>query len=416
LAALAAAATAMVGGGTLLAVGAGTAGAASTPTINFYINADASGSWADGVKACNAQAKGAYKIVYDLLPATSDQQLQALERPLADKATSIDVMGMDVDWTAQFANAGWLAPVPSSIKSSVVAANLGGPIKAATWKGVLYGLPFDTNTQLLWYRKDLVKTPPSTWSQMIADAAALAKAGKPHYIEIQGQKYEGLTVWFNTLVASDGGTILASNGKTPTVGAATKEAATIIHELATSPGADPGLANANEGTTETAFENGTAAFMLNWPFVYSGIQSAKPSIFKDMAFAPYPGIMSAASAHVTLGGFNLAVSKFTANPKEAWAAAECLTDSANQITYAVVGSYAPTLKSLYTNPQVVKAYPMASLILKQLNAGAPRPQTPAYTAVSAAIQNVLSPPSNVNPATVNSALSSAIKSAVSSIS
>lgn len=47
-------------------------------------------------------------------------------------------------------------------------------------------MPDNTNTQLLWYRSDLVKTPPTTWAQMIADGDQLAKEGKPHYIEIQG--------------------------------------------------------------------------------------------------------------------------------------------------------------------------------------------------------------------------------------
>ena len=50
--------------------------------------------------------------------------------------------------------------------------------------------------------------PPTTWAQMIQDAVKLAKEGKPHYIEVQGKQYEGLTVWFNTLVASQGGSIL----------------------------------------------------------------------------------------------------------------------------------------------------------------------------------------------------------------
>ena len=69
-------------------------------------------------------------------------------------------------------------------------------------------MPDNTNTQLLWYRSDLVPTPPTTWAQMIADAEQLAKEGKPHYIEIQGAQYEGATVWFNTMVASAGGSIL----------------------------------------------------------------------------------------------------------------------------------------------------------------------------------------------------------------
>jgi multiple sugar transport system substrate-binding protein len=75
---------------------------------------------------------------------------------------------------------------------------LPGPLQTATWDGKLYAAPINSNTQLLWYRKDLVPNPPKTWAEMIDDAIRLAKQGKPHYIEVQGAKYEGLTVWFNS--------------------------------------------------------------------------------------------------------------------------------------------------------------------------------------------------------------------------
>ena len=80
-------------------------------------------------------------------------------------------------------------------------------------KGRLWAAPINSNTELLWYRKDLVKTPPKTWNQMIDDAEQLAKQGKPHYIEEQGAKYEGLTVWFNSLVNSAGGGIITPGNK-----------------------------------------------------------------------------------------------------------------------------------------------------------------------------------------------------------
>ena len=55
-------------------------------------------------------------------------------------------------------------------------------------------------------------TPPKTWAEMINDAEKLAKQGKPHYIEIQGAQYEGGTVWFNTMLASAGGSVLTPDG------------------------------------------------------------------------------------------------------------------------------------------------------------------------------------------------------------
>ena len=117
-------------------------------------------------------------------------------------------MGLDVTWEAEFANAGWIAPWTGTYKAQAEAGTLRPALETALWKGQLYAVPDNSNTQLLWYRSDLVKTPPTTWAQMIAEAEQLAKEGKPHYIEIQGAQYEGATVWFNTMVQSAGGTIL----------------------------------------------------------------------------------------------------------------------------------------------------------------------------------------------------------------
>src|SRR6201999_3239142 len=150
----------------------------------------------------------AYKIKINLLSTSSDQQRVSLVRRLAAGDSSIDILAMDVDWTAEFATAKWIRPWIGANKAAVTNGVLPGPLQTATWKGKLYAAPINSNTQLLWYRKDLVPNPPKTWTQMIQDATKLAKEGKPHYIEVQGKQYEGLTVWFNTLVASQGGSIL----------------------------------------------------------------------------------------------------------------------------------------------------------------------------------------------------------------
>ena len=116
------------------------------------------------------------------------------------------------------------------------------PLETATWEDKLYAAPFNTNTQLLWYRADLVPKPPKTWDEMIDMASDLAKQGKPHYIEVQGAQYEGLTVWFNTLLAErrrqrpD-----TRTANEPSLGEPAVKALTIMQELATSPAADPSL-------------------------------------------------------------------------------------------------------------------------------------------------------------------------------
>ena len=90
----------------------------------------------------------------------------------------MDILGLDVTWEAEFAEAGWILPWTGTYKQQAEAGTLKVPLQTATWKGKLYAVPYNSNTQLLWYRSDLVKTPPKTWDQMISDAEAAGQAGQ----------------------------------------------------------------------------------------------------------------------------------------------------------------------------------------------------------------------------------------------
>ena len=158
-----------------------------------------------------------------MLPQASDGQRQQMARRLAAHDGSMDILGLDVTWEPEFAEAGWIVPWTGTYKAQAETGTLKPALQTATWKGQLVAVPDNTNTQLLWYRSDLVPNPPTTWAQMIADAEQLAKEGKPHYIEIQGAQYEGATVWFNTMVASAGGSILNASATGPSPGRARRQ-------------------------------------------------------------------------------------------------------------------------------------------------------------------------------------------------
>ena len=162
------------------------------PTLTWYVFPEPSGSFATAAQNCSSASGGQYKIAINLLSTESSQQRVSLVRRLAAKDSSIDILAMDVDWTAEFATAKWIRPWRGALAGQVTNGVLPGPVATATWQGNLYAAPLNSNTQLLWYRKDLVPNPPKTWDEMIADAIALAKQGKPHYIEEQGAQYEGL--------------------------------------------------------------------------------------------------------------------------------------------------------------------------------------------------------------------------------
>jgi multiple sugar transport system substrate-binding protein len=393
-------------------VGCGSSNSHGPVTLNWYVFPEPSGSFATAAANCSKASGGKYNIKINFLSTASDQQRVNLVRRLAANDSSIDILAMDVDWTAEFADAKWIRPVPTALAAQIRKQDLAGPVQTATYNGRLWAVPINSNTELLWYRKDLVPNPPKTWTQMIAEADQLAKEGRPHYIEEQGAQYEGLTVWFNSLVDSAGGAIL--QGNKVVIGPSTRIAAAIMHNLATSAAADPSLNVTMESQSDTAFDLGHAAFEINYPFVWQSAKATGPNVAKVMGYAPFPQVIPGVAPRVSIGGYNLGVSSHSPHPALAFQAAQCLIQPVNQQRDAIKGGLAPVDASIYSNAAFDKAYPFHSLIKQQLTHYGLRPQTPAYADVTLAIQKALSPTSSINPATVVSTLRNEIKLSLSS--
>jgi multiple sugar transport system substrate-binding protein len=384
----------------LAAVAVACGGASRTSgraTLDWYNFPDDSGALQQAADRCSRASGGRYVIRYNKLPRTADGQRQQLVRRLAAHDPALDILGLDVTWAPEFAEAGWIRPWTGAHRAEAVRDTLAAPLLTATWKDRLYAVPYNTNVQLLWYRADLVPEPPATWAGMLDAARALAKAGKPHRIEVQGAQYEGLTVWFNTLVASAGGSILNADATAPSLGPPAVRAAGIMHELATSPAADPSLANQTEDQNRLAMEAGSAAFELNYPFVYPAMKADNPELFRHFRWARYPRVDAGRPARVTIGGIDLAVGAYSRRPALAFEAALCLRDRDNQLTAALRGGLPPTLRGLYTDPAIERSYPFAGDILAELENAALRPRTPAYQNVSIAVSHTLSPPAAIRP-------------------
>ena len=402
--------------GVLAAAGLAACGTSSAATgavtLNFYMSNDPSGAIQEAANNCGAQSHGRYTIHYNILPAAADQQRLQMARRVAAGDSALDILGLDVTWEAEFAQAGWIRPWTGTYKQQAIAGTLKGPLNTAIWHGKLVAVPYNSNTQLLWYRSDLVKTPPKTWAQMMSDAEALARQGKPHLIEIQGAQYEGTVVWFNTLTASAGGSILNPTSTAAQLGPPAIKALSIMKQLATSSAADPSLGVQMEDQNRLAMEAGSAAFELNYPFVYPAMKADNPKLFKVFKWAPYPSVYPGKPARVTIGGIDYAISSTSQHPQLAFQAALCLRNAQNQLNAAVKGGLPPTLASVYNNPQMQSAYPFRHLILAQVNNGAVRPKTPLYQVVSTTISHLVAPPASINPVPTEQSLRTQVNNAL----
>jgi multiple sugar transport system substrate-binding protein len=381
--------------------------------INVYISPIE--NFQSVVDRCNQEAGGRYNIVYRKLPRDADGQREQMVRRLAAGDTSLDVLGLDVTWMPEFAEAEWVEEFTGQNKAAAEEGVLEGPLQTATWNDKLYGATMNTNVQLLWYDDRVVPKPPETWPEMI-DMAKDLKAkdpNGPHQILFTGAQYEGLVVQYNSLVASAGGKILSDDGKTAVMDEGAVEALRTLKEATTQGITDPTLSTSQEQQVQLAMEakDTKGAFEINWPNVYSAMATANPDRAEHFKWARYPGIDGEGKA--TIGGFNLAVSALSEKKPEAFEAALCLRSEESQKFEALCDGNPPTIEGIYADtspgepcpgaepgadpPSMEATYPMKDTILEELKDPAVRPLTVVYQNLSTITSKVLSPPEEIDP-------------------
>jgi multiple sugar transport system substrate-binding protein len=375
---------------TLGLAGCGSGEGGGAKTLRWYVFNEPGGAYEQAVKNCNEQARGRYRIEYVRLPTDANQQRELVVRRLAAKDSDIDIIGMDVIWTAEFAEAEWIKPWTGADEREAMAGKLEGPLKTVQYRGRVWAIPFTTNTQLLWYRKDLIKQPPQTWDAVI-DAAAKERTA----VEVQGNQYEGLTVWVNALINGAGGQIVDERGDVK-VDTTAARAAQVMQKLADR-APPPGMATNKEDEARLGFESGRSNFQVNYTFIYASAGELKNDFQKKIGWARYPRTDAGKPSRPPLGGINLGIGAYSKNRALAFEAAKCLASPQNQLVASEKGGLPPTTESVYDDPKLKKAFPFADLLRESIEQGAPRPVNPAYSDISLAIQKTYHPPGELSP-------------------
>jgi len=378
--------------------------------LTWFIGQQPGGALAKIAERCSEQSDGSYDISFELLPNQADQQREQLVRRLGAEDSTMDLLGMDVVWTGEFANAGWLKAVPPDVAKTVSKNVFDSVLETARFKNRLYTVPIWSNTQLLWYRKDRVPNPPKTWDEMIDQAEKLGPSrGR---FQLQANRYEGLVVLANQLIESAGTSILEGPTTAKLDKAPTERALRILGRLSRSKVAPANLTTSTEDSARLGFEGpeppgqSDTSFMINYPFVYPSAKENRPkNVFPNIGVAKYPQVDRDKPSAPPIGGINIGVSAYSKHPKEALAAAQCLVKAENQLEVATLEGLPPVRSDLYDRPEIAKIYPgFAGLIRASIEDAAPRPSiSPAYQDLSLAIQRALHPTTKIDPADVESA-------------
>lgn len=323
------------------------------------------------------------KVTFKEQTDQADQQHDDLVQHFQAKDPGYDVASVDVVWTAEFAAKGWLQPLKDKMALDT-SAMLKPTVEAASYKGTLYAAPESSDGGILYYRKDLVPTPPKTWDEMMS-MCSIAKANNMGCYSGQFKKYEGLTVNASEAINSAGGAVLDADGKPNLL---TPEAKAGMANLtkAYADGQIPKEAiTFQEEESRQAFQDGKLLFLRNWPYVYNLATTEGSSKVKDvLGMTALPGKSGPGAS--SLGGHSAAVSVYSKNKATALDFLKFLTTEETQKFFATQGSLAPVIGTLYDDKELVAKLPYLPVLKTSIENAVPRPVTPFYPAVTKAIQ------------------------------
>ncbi len=340
------------------------------------------------------------KVSIEVLSPNSTTYLQQLQQRFIAGSSTPDVLESDVTYPAKFAQAGWI----SSLDSFNPNMSQFFPTQVVTgqYKGQTYAIPWFDNPEGLFYRTDLVPTPPTSPAQVVSDAQAAMKKDPSlkEGLAFEGAKYEGAITAFLTVVAPFGGKLTTSTIDSPGNVAALNWLHEAIYTNKIAPQAVTGW---EEGQVQEEFTSGHTAFAINYPFVASVAEEGGPAK-GHVGYIPFPA-GPGGSPGSALGGEMLAINAKSAHAAAAYKLIQYLTSPEVEIARAKATGDPPSLPSAYTAELYAEA-PYFKVV-KVLNEHAqPRPVSPSYLQISSELQSAISSV-YANSASASSALSSA---------
>jgi len=345
------------------------------------------------------------------MPASTTDQFGQYRLWLAAQNGDIDLYQTDVIWAPQLADH-FVDLMDAAQEAGLIDANFPSIVESQTVDGRLVAVPIFTDAPALYYRTDLLEKydaeVPATWDELTETAQRIMDGERADGnsdmwgFVFQGNAYEGLTCnaleWIKSY---GGGQIVEADGTisidNPEAAAALERAATWIGTIS-----PEGVLAYQEEEARGVWQTGNSVFMRNWPYAYllgNGDDSAVKGLFDVAPLPAGPGDEGASAA--TLGGWNIAVSRYSQRQEAAISLALYLGSAEAQKQRAINEGNLPTIQSLYEDEDVLAANPyMARWQDVFLNA-VPRPSAPVgadYNEVSTlfftAVHSVISGSSN----------------------
>ncbi len=336
--------------------------------------------------------KGGTKVNVRVMPADTGAFFDQMRTQLQAGSDDIDVFMGDISWPVQFGSNGWLADLSSRFTPQAQGEYQEAAVKANTWKGKIYGLPWFTDAGILYYRKDLLEAsgfsaPPATWAELQQMAAKVQRDKKiRNGFVFQGAQYEGGTVNGLEFIRSAGGDVL-TDGKVTVNSPAAVRGLKNQRSMVSSGVSPQAVAQFKEDESAGAFLNGDAVFLRNWPYMWALLADKAESKVEQakVGVAELPVIEAGVPQVNVGGGWNFMINAKSGRQDAAWKLAEFLSAADRQKIWASEGGYMPTRTSVFDDPEVLEAQPVLKLAKSAAQHSTTPPTSPAYSDMSLAM-------------------------------
>jgi multiple sugar transport system substrate-binding protein len=380
--------------------GAGLAGAAllgsaacggssgGSGNLVFAMGRDTSGTLGPMVEEFNKQNKGNFQVTYRAMPTDSGQYFDKLQTEFQAGQSDIDVIGGDIIWAAQFAANQWVVDLSDRFPKSDQSKYLPAPIQGLTYDGKIWAVPWFTDAGMLFYRKDLLEKsgysePPKTWDQLKEMALKTKKdAGLQTGFVFQGDNYEGGVcngleyVWTHGGDVLDGDQVIIDSPET-VAGLATE------HSMIADGVSPQAVSTLQETTTDPYFLGNKAVFARIWSYEYAlAGTSSFPKVKPDQIGVASLPVGNGGPHANCLGGWNMYISALSDQQDEAWEFVKWMTGEYGEKKRAIDATLLPTLKSLYSDPELRKKVPTVAVADTAIAQAKPRPVSPYYSDMS----------------------------------
>lgn len=363
-----------------------------TPTLTWWSGPDRADL--DVLAAsCTTAADGRYRIEVRELPADAEERHAEVVRRLLAQDDSIDLLSIDMAWSAELAAAQVLAPVPEDLKAPFAADVAPAALAATTVDDLLVAAPWWFDPYLLWWRGNAAERAgldpekPIRWDDLVAGAERTGRQ-----VVLDDADGEGVAAWVVGMLAGGGGTLLEGASRSPEVGlagSAGKGAATIGEYLADSgvgsaPSPDAALAVARRG----GFALAPSSFVTD---------PALAPVASDLQWTAYPRVDEDAAVPAT--GVALAVPLHADRTDLSYDAVSCLTSDESLAALMTGSGHSAARLSLYDTEAITQGYPLGDVTRPSLEDAVTLPQTPYWMRARAALVDTWTPLASIDPGT-----------------